>query len=637
LVTILLIYFKIINKGLVMTNLIYSYGRQIISEGLQAFRYGWNHYILPQQQILRNRLNQYLTPQQQMIAAIALAALSSLAAVYLISRCIRKHQVKEEKDEMANIEVKLSPISEEVIQLEINESRPPQVEKNSIKEKSFTGFGSITFPDGEKWEGGFERGLLQGNGQIGFADGRILKGEFEEGRLVGSIQMTFPEGDMWKGRVECENQCEEVILFPVDSAVEEREEAHKEIEGQERAIGSEPYTINHDDGEEEQPLNHDAPLHDHDKEDEKGNTLGYVASSPKEGRVEEAKDQQKTPLKIAERREGQPSLVDHEASIEDGETLSKIDLEQVNSTPEKANDLLTTIFPASAEEQQKEKEPFAAPADPSVNDGSEEQQNFPQAKENVTSRRTEETTVPIADSVLEQAREMEEQKINKEEVLIKATSPEKEKKAQLQVKGDFSPNKKNGTGTIVWPDGSIFEGDFTNGLLHCRFGRVKLVDGTQKEGEFKEGQLNGFGKKIFANGDWQTGEFKDDLLNGQGTRRHMKEGVEYISTGNFQNGALNGQGTMQYTKDGQELVCVGNYMNDVLDDRGNRILSPPRKTGRTPSKTQPLDVKGSPQQQNKMKSPKQKPESSPVINTFMRLFGRKPKVKGNGKLNNEEK
>ena len=84
--------------------------------------------------------------------------------------------------------------------------------------------------------------------------------------------------------------------------------------------------------------------------------------------------------------------------------------------------------------------------------------------------------------------------------------------------GDFDENENRAKGKVLFPSGSVFEGEFANDQIV--FGRFKYVDKSGSEyyhGNFKGGHRSGRGSYLFANGNMYVGEWADNEQNGQGT------------------------------------------------------------------------------------------------------------------------
>ena len=94
------------------------------------------------------------------------------------------------------------------------------------------------------------------------------------------------------------------------------------------------------------------------------------------------------------------------------------------------------------------------------------------------------------------------------------------------------------------------------------FGSLTFPDGRQYDGEFKDGLFDGNGVITHLDGEKYVGEFKDDIANGQGTNTFL-DGQKYVGT--FKDGKRNGQGTI--TLPGGDKY-VGEFEDDLPNDQG---------------------------------------------------------------------
>jgi hypothetical protein len=74
---------------------------------------------------------------------------------------------------------------------------------------------------------------------------------------------------------------------------------------------------------------------------------------------------------------------------------------------------------------------------------------------------------------------------------------------------------KDGQGTITWPDGSFYRGEFSNGAVTGR-GTLKYYNGDVYEGQVVNGKRRGQGKLRLSDGTVYEGVF-DQYDNGRGT------------------------------------------------------------------------------------------------------------------------
>ena len=77
-------------------------------------------------------------------------------------------------------------------------------------------------------------------------------------------------------------------------------------------------------------------------------------------------------------------------------------------------------------------------------------------------------------------------------------------------------NDKLIRGTVTWPDGEKYVGEFKDGKENAQ-GTYTWPDGKKFVGEYKDGKRNGQGTFTWPDGDKFVGEYKDGKENGQGT------------------------------------------------------------------------------------------------------------------------
>ena len=116
--------------------------------------------------------------------------------------------------------------------------------------------------------------------------------------------------------------------------------------------------------------------------------------------------------------------------------------------------------------------------------------------------------------------------------------------------GEFKYDKRNGQGTLTFPDGMPM-----------------ASDGRKYVGEFKDDKRNGQGTFTFGNGEKYVGEFKNDEYNGQGVYYHPNGQRD---VGQWKDGKKNGQGTIFFS-DGKKYV--GGFTRNSFNGQGTLFAS----------------------------------------------------------------
>ena len=107
-------------------------------------------------------------------------------------------------------------------------------------------------------------------------------------------------------------------------------------------------------------------------------------------------------------------------------------------------------------------------------------------------------------------------------------------------------NIKHGNGKIIWPDGSIYEGQFERNQANGK-GRFLSTYGLLYEGDFYKDKIQGFGVLTVQSGARYEGQWQNNLQNGKGKEIYEAEGTVFV--GNFMNGVREGYGYLEQ-KDG---------------------------------------------------------------------------------------
>eukprot|EP00929_Paragymnodinium_shiwhaense_P111975 TRINITY_DN80220_c0_g1_i1.p1 TRINITY_DN80220_c0_g1~~TRINITY_DN80220_c0_g1_i1.p1 ORF type:complete len:1264 (-),score=271.42 TRINITY_DN80220_c0_g1_i1:176-3967(-) len=118
-----------------------------------------------------------------------------------------------------------------------------------------------------------------------------------------------------------------------------------------------------------------------------------------------------------------------------------------------------------------------------------------------------------------------------------------------------------GRGTVTYPDGSSYEGEFAQHWRHGR-GTLTLPDGSYYMGEWTRNMRHGKGAEYLSDGTVYLGHFVCDLREGQGDVT-WPEGSKY--SGDFAKGGAHGFGELSRT-DGS--IYRGQFVSDALQGSG---------------------------------------------------------------------
>lgn len=122
---------------------------------------------------------------------------------------------------------------------------------------------------------------------------------------------------------------------------------------------------------------------------------------------------------------------------------------------------------------------------------------------------------------------------------------------------------------LILPDGSVYEGEFENGLFNGK-GILVRKNGNKFDGRFQDGQMHGQGNFSMANGDTYVGSFVNGAMDGEGVYL-AANGSKY--TGDFKQGHFDGVGVL--TKANKDRY-VGEFKNNQLHGEGIYYLSNPK-------------------------------------------------------------
>ena len=129
--------------------------------------------------------------------------------------------------------------------------------------------------------------------------------------------------------------------------------------------------------------------------------------------------------------------------------------------------------------------------------------------------------------------------------------------------GNFKNGEKDGYGKQVWNDNEIYEGEWKC-AKYDGYGIYYYSNGKKYIGEWRNSMKNGFGKLIWPNGKIYVGFFKDDQIHGFGIYYLFKDC--YII--NFwKNGKRHGLG--KYIKENN--IYYGNWEESKLIENMNLL------------------------------------------------------------------
>jgi hypothetical protein len=131
--------------------------------------------------------------------------------------------------------------------------------------------------------------------------------------------------------------------------------------------------------------------------------------------------------------------------------------------------------------------------------------------------------------------------------------------------GDLnSDGEPHGKGEFTWHSlaGSVYVGEFKNGMMHGK-GKITMGDdGRVYEGEWKNDNYHGNGKFMWTDGEMYEGDWENHKLHGNG-KYTWADGR--VFEGDFINNFMNGEGKLMYP-DGK--VFEGHWKNYFRDGKG---------------------------------------------------------------------
>lgn len=171
---------------------------------------------------------------------------------------------------------------------------------------------------------------------------------------------------------------------------------------------------------------------------------------------------------------------------------------------------------------------------------------------------TQDNILQLLNKAMNEVNNQKKQKFNTEEEYIVEQIG--------QYIGNFINGKREGSGSIVFPDGRKYVGEFKNDM-YCGHGIFTFENGEKYIGEFKDNLYNGDGTLIFANGSKYHGEFKNGKRNGKGIM-NFYDGTNH--EGNYEDDLINGFGKMTYVSGN---IYEGEFLFNKMHGKGKYIFS----------------------------------------------------------------
>ena len=121
----------------------------------------------------------------------------------------------------------------------------------------------------------------------------------------------------------------------------------------------------------------------------------------------------------------------------------------------------------------------------------------------------------------------------------------------------------------MWKDGSRYEGEWKNNLLHG-IGIESWADGSHYEGQYRDDLKHGKGKISWADGFRYEGKWKNDHPHGLGIKT-LPDGK--IFEGKFKNGKAHGYGYLKSSEG--EIINKGIWKENIAPNARGKWAAPP--------------------------------------------------------------
>lgn len=125
--------------------------------------------------------------------------------------------------------------------------------------------------------------------------------------------------------------------------------------------------------------------------------------------------------------------------------------------------------------------------------------------------------------------------------------------------GDWSNNKPNGIGRIIYPDSTFYTGNWDNGKKNG-YGDIIYSNNDSYFGEWVNDEPQGLGRYYFSNGDIYNGEWENGFQQGVG----IFNSKDFIYQGDWQQGWIHGKGKITYPND-------DDYEGDFVENKKSGI------------------------------------------------------------------
>ena len=141
-----------------------------------------------------------------------------------------------------------------------------------------------------------------------------------------------------------------------------------------------------------------------------------------------------------------------------------------------------------------------------------------------------------------------------------------EENKNFKYEGDFLNDIKHGKGKIIYfNSGDFYEGEFKNGEING-FGFYIWKNKHSYEGNFINGKMHGYGIYKWPDGNIYEGQYKNNIKEGEG-EFIWKDGRKF--KGNFKNGRPHGQGILTIDNLTLDAEFVdGKFIGDLKSEMG---------------------------------------------------------------------